>query len=308
MTGVLTRNEMLRKDVPAQRELIEAGGEWVAPAGADPADIVREAQAEGVRALHVAGRDLSFLSELPALEHLSLGDVGDVTPAMGLPGLRSFSVVSWESGQLDATAWPRLARFGASEPPRGGGGVESAFGHPGVEVLALRRYPGQDLAAVTAPRLRELHLSSSRLETLSGLERHADSLELLALSRVPKLASLAGLGSMRRLQVLAIDGARLVKTLTEVAAAPVLRLLDVGDQRGIESLDPLAGHPTLEFVLFERTTDMSLKALGELPRLRAVVGHQSRAWTPDLGGVPSLHAFADDDQVKRDYFAMRLRY
>ena len=308
MTAVLTRNELLREDVPAQRELLEAGGEWVAAYGADPADIVREARANGVRALHVAGKDLSFLPELPDLEHLSLGDVGDVTPVMGLPGLRSFSAVSWESGQVDATAWSRLARFGVSEAPRGGGGVESALGHPHVEVLALRRFAGRDLTAVTAPRLRELHLSSSRLESLSGVEAHADTLELLALSRVPKLASLAGLGSLEQLRVLAIDGARLVTSLADAAAAPGLRLLDVGDQRGIESLDPLAGHPTLEYVLFERTADMSLASLGRLPRLRAVVGHQSRAWTPDLADFPGLHSYPDDDPVKRDYFAMRLRY
>lgn len=180
MTHVLTRNELLREDIPAHRELLEAGGEWVASHGADPADIVREARAHDVRALHVAGKSLSFLAELPDLEHLSLGDVGDVTPAMSLSGLRSFSVVSWESGVIDASAWPRLARFGASEPPRGGGGVDSAFGHSQLEVLALRRYADRDLTAVTAPRLRELHLSSPQLESLVGLEVHADTLELLA--------------------------------------------------------------------------------------------------------------------------------
>jgi hypothetical protein len=269
---------------------------------------VSQARAHGVRALHVAGKDLSFLPELPDLEHLSLGDAGDVTPAMSLPGLRSFSVVSWESGQIDATVWPRLTRFAASEPPRGGGGVESVLAHPHVEVLALRRYAGQDVTAVTAPRLRELHLSSPRLESLAGIDAHADTLELLALSRAPKLASLAGLGALRRLEVLALDGARQVTTLDEVASAPTLRLLDVGDQRGIESLAPLAGHPTLEFVLFQKTGDMSLAALAELPRLRAVVGYQSRAWDRDLADLPSLHSFAEDDPVKRDYFAMRLRY
>lgn len=308
MIQALTRNELLREDVPAHRELLDVGGEWVAHHGAEPDDVVREARAHGVRALHVAGKDLSFLPDLPDLEHLSLGDVGDVTPASSLPGLKSFSVVSWESGEIDASAWPRLTRFGVSEPPRGGGGVGSVLAHPGVEVLALRRFACQDLTAVTAPRLRELHLSSARLESLDGIETHADTLELLALSRVPRLASLAGLGALRRLEVLALDGARRVTELDEVAAALRLRLLDVGDQRGIASLAPLAGHPALEYVLFERTGDMSLVALGELPRLRAVVGHQSRVWDRDLSDLPSLHSYGDDDPAKRDYFALRLRY
>jgi len=123
VTPALTRNELLREDVPAQRALLDAGGEWVAAYQADPAAIVTEARAHDVRALHVAGKDLSFLPSLPDLEHLSLGDAGDITPAMGLRGLRSFSAVSWESGELDATAWPWLTCFGVSEPPRGGGGV-----------------------------------------------------------------------------------------------------------------------------------------------------------------------------------------
>lgn len=308
MSPALTRNDLLREDVPAQRLLLEAGGEWVTTHDADPDAVVSEARAHDVRALHVAGKDLSFLADLPDLEHLSLGDVGDVTPAMGLRGLRSFSAVSWESGEVDASAWPNLTRFGVSEPPCGGGGVDSVLTHASVEVLALRRYAGRDLSAIAAPRLRELHLSSARLESLSGIEAHADTLELLALSRVPKLASLADLGAMRRLEVLAIDGARQVTTLDDVATAPALRLLDIGDQRGIASLGPLAGHPTIEFVLFERTGDMSLAALTELARLRAVVGHQSRGWDRDLGELPSLHSFADDDAVKRDYFALRLRY
>lgn len=306
--NALTRNEMLREDIPADRELIAAGGLWVADYHADPADIVREARAVGARALHVNGKDLAFLAELPELEHLTLGDVGDLTPAMSLSRLRSFGALSWEAGRIDATAWPALTRFGVSEPPRGGGGMESAYAHPNVEVLAVRRYAASDLTPITAPRLRELHLTSGRLESLAGLEAHADSLELLSLFRTPRLTDLTSLASLRRLEVLAVDGARQVTTLDQVAAAPALRLLDIGDQRGIESLGPLAEHPTLEFLLFQKTGDMSLAALAELPRLRMMCGYQSRAWDRDLAGFPGLSDFTDDHPVKRDYFALRLRY
>lgn len=303
---ILTRNELLRDDVPAQRELIEAGGEWVADHRADPDDIVREARARGVLALHVDGQDLSFLSELPQLEHLSLGDVDDVSPALGLTRLRSFSVLSWATGRIDAHAWPGLVRFGVSEPPRGGGGMESVHDHPTVEVIGMRGYGAADLTAITAPRLRELRLSGSRLQSLAGLERHADTLELLSLFRTPKLTDLTALAAMTRLEVLALEGARGVTRLDEVAAAPGLRLLDVGDQRGIESLAPLAGHETLEFLLFQKTADMSLAALRSLPRLRLVSGHQSKAWDLDLADFPS---FADaGDEAKADYYALRLRY
>ncbi len=306
--NALTRQEMLRSDIPADRELIAVGGQWVAGPHADPADIVREARSVGARALQVGGKDLAFLPELPELEHLSLGDTGDITPAMGLPRLRSFGVVSFEAGRIDATAWPELTRFGVGEPPRGGGGMESAYSHPHVEVLALSGYAATDLTPITAPRLRELHLTSGRLETLAGLEAHADTLELLSLFRTPRLADLGSLASLRRLEVLALDGARQVTTLDQVATAPTLRLLDVGDQRGIESLGPLAGHPTLEFLLFQKTRDMSLAALAELPRLRMMSGYLSRAWDRDLADFPGLADFADDDPVKREYFELRLRY
>ena len=182
------------------------------------------------------------------------------------------------------------------------------FTHPSAEVLALRRYRGSDLTAVTAPKLRERHLSSPTLGSLAGIEAHADTVEPLAISRVPKLASLAGLAALHRLEVLALNGARQVTTLDGAASAPALRLLDVGDQRGIELLAPLAGHPTLEFVLFQKTADMSLAGLVGLPRLRAVVGHQSRAWDRDLGELPSLHSSDDDSPVKREHFSLRLCY
>lgn len=61
-------------------------------------------------------------------------------------------------------------------------------------------------------------------------------------------------------------------------------------------------------MLFQKPGDMPLAGLTGLPRLRAVVGYQSRAWDRDLAELPSLHSFDDDDAVKRDYFALRLRY
>jgi Leucine-rich repeat (LRR) protein len=304
--SALYRNEMLRREVPWQRELLEVGGQWIADRPADPAEIVAEARALGVRALTFAGKDLSFLPELPELEFLSLGDCADIAPAMSLPRLRGFSVVSWE-GTLDASAWPRLERFAGSEPPKGGGGAETAYGHPHVEVLGLGRYAAPDLTPITAPRLRQLHLSGARLESLRGIDR-LTGLEVLDVSRVPRLASLAGVETLPRLEILALDGARLITSLEHAAKAAALRFLDISDQRGIESLAPLAGHPTLEFVNFQRTGDMSLEALFDLPRLRTVIGYRTSKWDRDLDELPSLVALPDDHPDKAAYYEMRLRY
>lgn len=304
--SALTRNELLREDLPAHRAKLEVGGEWIADRAADPAEIVSEARALGVRALRFAGKDLSFLPELPELEFLSLSDCGDVTPATSLPRLRGFSVVSWE-GSLDASAWPDLEHYASSEPPKGGGGVDTVYAHPRVRDIALGRYAETDLTPITAPRLRQLHLSGSRLESLRGIERLV-GLEVLVLSRVPKLASLAGVETLPSLQILALDGARQVTTLEHVAPTPALRFLDIADQRGIESLAPLAGHPTLEFVNFQRTGDMSLEALFDLPRLRAVIGYRSSNWDRDLTDLPDTTALPDDDPVKLAYRELRARY
>lgn len=304
--SVLQRNEMLRWELPWQRELLEVGGEWIADRAADPAYIVSEARTLGVRALSFAGKDLSFLPELPELEFLSLSDCGDVAPAMNLPRLRRFSVVSWE-GSFDASAWPQLERFAGSEPPRGGGGVDTVYAHPHVRVLALGRFGEPDLTSITAPRLCQLHLSGSKLESLRGIER-LTGLEVLALSRVPKLASLAGVETLPNLEILALDGARQVSTLEHVAQAPALRFLDIADQRGIESLAPLAGHPTLEFVNFQHTGDMSLAALFDLTRLRTVSGYKTSKWDRDLGELPNLTALPDDHPDRLAYYELRARY
>ncbi len=305
--AVLNRNEMLRQERPVDQALLEVGGEWIADYGAHPAEIVAEARAVGARALSFGGKDVSFLRELPDLEFLGLGDCGDVTPAMSLPRLRGFTVVSWERGLIDASAWPHLERFAASEPPKGGGGVHTAYGHPEVRELALGRFGMADLTSITAPRLRQLYVSGAKLASLRGIER-LTGLEVLTLSRVPKLASLAGVETLPRLEILALDGARQVTTLDHVAQIPALRLLDIGDQKGIESFAPLAGHPTLEFVNFQRTVDMSLAPLFEIPRLRGVFGYHSSKWDRDLDDLPVLIGRPDDDPANLAYTELRTRY
>ncbi len=305
--AALTRNEMLRWDVPAQRAQLEVGGDWIADYRADPAEIVAEARAVGARALSFGGKDVSFLPELPDLEFVRLGDCGDVTPAMSLPRLRGFGVVSWEQGTIDASAWPHLERFAAGEPPRGGGGVHTAYGHPEVRELGLGRFGEADVSAITAPRLRQLSVSGSRLESLRGIER-LTGLEVLVLSRVPKLASLAGVETLTKLEVLALDGARQITTLDDVARIPGLRLLDIADQKAIASLAPLAGHPTLEYVTFQRTQDMSLSALFEIPRLRGIFGYQASKWDRDLAELPQVTVLPDGHPDKLAYYELRARY
>lgn len=286
--------------------MLDVGGEWMADPDADPAEVVREVRDRGVRALSVPGPDIGFVRELPDLEFLRVGDCRDVSPALGLSRLRSFSAVSWR-GRVDGDAWPRLRWFGAGEVPRDGGGLESVLGHDAVRSLWLGRFRGTDLSAVTAPRLRELHLGpASALESLAGLEQHADRLEVLDLHSTPSLTSVAVLAQMRRLAVLGVGGARHVTTLDEVAQAPSLRFLRIDELKGVESLAPLAGHASLEFVVLGRVRDKDLGPLHDLPRLRLVAGPPV-GWKGDIHELPYMHDIPEDDDRQVEYARLVLR-
>lgn len=304
--NALSPRPFLRPEVELQAAILKVGGEWVVDPTADADAVVREASDLGVRALSVIGPDIDFVRELPDLEFLRVGDCRDVTPAMALRRLRSFSAVSWR-GRLDASVWPELTWFGASEVPKDGGGVASVFGHPAIRSLWIGRFRDADLAAITAPSLVELHVGpATRLESLAGLEAHADRLEVLDLYSMPALASLSGLEAMRRLVVLGVDSARHVTTLDDIARAPALRLLNISDLKGVESLAPLSGHKNLEFLTVGRIRDKDLGPLFALPRLKLVAGPPG-GWQGDIHELPYIHDMTEDDPRQIEYSRLVLR-
>jgi hypothetical protein len=306
LVSALTPRPFLRPEIELQAAMLQAGGEWVVEPTADPAEVVREARERGVRALSVIGPDIGFVRELPDLEFLRVGDCRDVSPALDLPALRSFSAVSWR-GEIDGAAWPGLTWFGTAEVPKDGKGMGSVLGHPAVRSLWLGRFRDRDLTSITAPSLVELHLGPApQLESLSGLQQHADRLEVLDLHSVPALTSLRGLGSLVRLEVLGVGAARQVSTLEDVAAATSLRLLKVDELKGVESLAPLAGHPRLEFLTLGQVTDRDLGPLFELPRLALVAG-PPRGWNRDIHDLPYAHDIPDDDPRQVEYTRLVLR-
>ena len=200
-----------------------------------------------------------------------------------------------------------LTWFGTSEASAGGTGMASVLGHPTVRSLWLGGFRGRDLTSITAPSLVELHLGpASRLESLSGLEQHADRLAALDLHAVPALGSLAGLGALARLEVLGVGAARQVSTLEDVAAATSLRLLKIDELKGVESLAPLAGHRRLEFLTLGAVKDRDLGPLFELPRLALVAG-PPRGWNSDIHDLPYAHDIPDDDPRQVEYARLVLR-
>lgn len=277
------------------------GGLWAPAHRADREAVAKEVSARGLRGLKVDGGEIGFLSRLPDLEFLVLASV-NLSHLPPLPRLRYLQVTHW-SGRLEIEL-PSVEWFFADEGPRGRSNVEAAYSAPRVRSLWLDgMYRDADLHPVTAPHLEALKLwVSNAVTSLDGIEQHAERLTHLDLFRLPKVASLAPLSRMTSLQTLHLAGMRQVTTLDEVAAIPGLRLLDLFDQKGIESLAPLAGHPTLEHISFGRTGDMDLSPLQEVPRLRQVHHGYKTSWKGTAGDVTQ---FMETDEDHPDRQAWR---
>jgi hypothetical protein len=86
---------------------------------------------------------------------------------------------------------------------------------------------------------------------------------------------------------------------------PRLRLLDVFEQKGIESLWPLAGHPPLEFLTFGQVKDLDLEPLGAIPDLKLFLTGRYR-WNRDRSEFPFMHDLPADHPARREYSAVRL--
>ena len=304
--SVLVQRGELNPLSRSHRREIEAGGRWVAFGQPDPDELVAEIKTRAVRSLVSFQRDLSFLRLVPQLQFLVVSsDPGDVAPIHALADLRSLSFTGTWGGRLDFRAFPKLESFGVIECPRDEGGLDTLFGgHPTLGSLAIGRYRHDDLTPLGGLRLRWLALNG-RLSSLAGARALAPTLERLSLDAAPNLASLEGIELLSRLEVVEIEGLRHITTIDWAAHLPRLRLLDVFDQAGIESLWPLADHPSIEFLTFGRVRDLDLDPLGRIPNLRLyLTGHYR--WNRDLGDFPYMHHLPADHPARTAYYALKL--
>ena len=134
---------------------------------------------------------------------------------------------------------------------------------------AIGRYRHDDLTPLGGLRLTWLALSG-RLSSLAGAGALAPTLQRLSLDAAPNLASLDGIELLSHLEIVEIDGLRHITSVEWAARLPRLRLLDVFDQKGIESLWPLADHPSIEFLTFGRVRDLDLEPLEPDPEPQAL--------------------------------------
>lgn len=282
------------------------GGLWFAFNDADPREIVAEVRDRGIRALEVQHREVSFLADLPDLEFLVLNTAEpDAGVINSLPRLRSLGFSFGWKGRLDFARLPRLEwlYIGEADPNRG---LETLLaGHRTLRQLALGRSPAGDLsAAANLPTLERLEIfNSRRFTSLAGADSVAGSLRQLVLALLPKLESLDGIAALQNLEYLAIESCTRITDLAPLRDLPRLRFLNLMQPKGVASLRPLAGHPTLEYVSFGKVADGDLTPLRELPRLRRINPGGYR-YNLDPTEFPQLDDLPGDDPLRVEYRSM----
>jgi Leucine-rich repeat (LRR) protein len=283
-----------------------AGGLWFALNRTDPREIVAEARDRGIRALEVQHRDIGFLAELPDLEHLVLNTAEpDAEVINGLHRLRSLAFSFGWKGRLDFANLPALEWLYLTEadPDRG---LETLLaGHTTIRQLAIGRYPATDLGALAnLPSLERLDLfNARRFTSLAGADRVARSLRQLGLARLPRLPSLDGIAALPNLEYVAVESCSLITDLAPLRDLPRLRFLNLMQPKGVASLRPLAGHPSLEYVSFGRLADGDLTPLREMPRLERINTGSGR-YNLDPREFPLLDDLSDDDPERVEYRSM----
>lgn len=279
-----------------------AGGLWAPAAmGIQMRELISEARDRRVRALQLPGTDESLAEALPDLEFLIVtGPRPDARIINRLAGLRLLQLWSAPVDRLDLGALPRLEWLLLGDCDAALIDALSA-GHRMLGHLHVTDYPVVDLAPCAGlPLLRLSVVNGRRLVRLDPVTPLADTLTGLELSLCPSLPSLDGIEGLANLEVLELSNLRQITTLDWVQRLPRLRLLNVFDLKNVESLRPLAGHPSLEFVTFGRTRDLDLVPLATIPNLKLILTGSYR-WNRDVHDFPHMDNFPSDHPVQQEY-------
>jgi hypothetical protein len=281
--GPLAAGVVRTEDVGDDPALVEAigaaGGMWQAgDYYADPATIVATARANGVRALRVDARDLSFLSELPELEVLHLRSDGRAVldPVASLPNLRAL-LIEHDAlrGKIRLDAHPRLAYLRIKLSGRGGRENLPGFlaGHPGVRHLHISEVPfgSLDEVAEPFPALRTLSIfGGERMRSIGDVSSWADTLERLRLTFV-RLRAYDGIESLRSLGFL---GATFTRVRTIAPLADLRSLTHLSILGSLPSLSPLVGRAGVRIARLTMPDDQDLSPLATWPHLVGLIGEQ----------------------------------
>jgi hypothetical protein len=287
------------------RPMLEAGGLWSAWYMADPRDIVNEARTLGVRALEYSGPHAGLVSELPQLEYLILQYIDDPEPLYSIEHLRGLHFAGGWEGMIDFQRLPCLEMFAVSELPRDEGGLETLYaGHDCMRDLSIQRYRHEDLTPLAKLNLEKVGILYTRkLTSLNGLGLLAPTLRRLTLHACSNLTTVDGLANAPDLETLELGSLRHIRTLEFAQDLPNLRRLDLFELANVESLWPIAGHPSLEFVMFGRIRDRDPVPLSRLPRLKFFLGGNFRG-DIDMHSLPEKNDFDEDHPYVQEWHSL----
>jgi len=197
-----------------------------------------------------ADYDYEFLSELTALEHLTVnvwllpGVKAKRLNLAPLAALKSLNL-NWRE---EIAGLEHLAR---------------------LEVLRLQEHRGEDLRSISMlSGLKTLFVATSTIRSVSGIE-HLRELDTLTLGACRRLSDLDGLATLERLRVLRLASCSKVTDLRPLSKLPELTDLTLEDCPKLASVAPLATLPlrSLRLVGTSEIGDADTAPLAHVPNL-----------------------------------------
>ncbi|MEM9280975.1 MAG: hypothetical protein AAGA96_04050 [Verrucomicrobiota bacterium] len=166
-------------------------------------------------------------------------------------------------------------------------------GLPSLENLYLSRCRNlREIDVGPVPQLRQLYLDGvSRLSEIKGLSQ-LGNLTDLDVSNANQLAHLEGIGSLENLIVLDLRNVDM-KSFEEIGQLPAIRILRMGGQSHLESLEPFSGLSTLKEIHLEACPNFS--SLAGLPA--SVSQYAGFTFCPKLFSIQGIEVASGLEQL-----------
>jgi hypothetical protein len=235
------------------------------------ADVMRAHELTDLRlyAADGAAARIDFLRDIPFLEVLGLCVVGlrDVTPLYDSPNLRALTLQGVEKA-IDFTRIPRLTSLSVQWSTRFFASLLDceALTDLGIDYFSDDNF--RPFARLTA--LQNIGFGFTRVDSLDGVERFP-LLRRLSLGPINRLETLDHLEGCPHVSSLQIEAAKKLRRIDAVSSLRAVQELCFTRCPAIQSLQPVAGLPELEYVSLLLTTTIAegdISALHTLPRLK----------------------------------------
>lgn len=233
--------------------------------------------------------EISFLGQIPSLEHLDLFTwlLADVSPISSMTNLRYLHIgMPWKT-PIDLSRLQSLECCLLDSGP----GSNTALECPRLRTLATTGYKSmspKDMAKLV--NLHTLRISQSPIKALPTLPC-PDKLRELSVLVCPNLEVLDDVRDFINLETLQIRACKRFHTIAPFSELSRLRHLELSDNGDIDTLLPLRDHPSLEYVRFfgaTRIVDGNLEPLNHLPSLKEASFENRRHYSHKSDDFPKM--------------------